>query len=81
MSLFVRNFVELLVLALWAVVLARVVVSWVDPTARNQVSRQVIALSEPFLAPIRRFIPSTGMFDLSPIILFVVLALVLQVLR
>ncbi len=81
MGLFVRNFVELLVLALWAVVLARVVVSWVDPAARNQVSRQIVALSEPFLAPIRRLLPSTGMLDLSPIILFVVLALVLQVLR
>ncbi len=81
MGVFARNFVELLVLALWALILGRVVVSWVDPIGRNSVSRQVITLSEPFLAPIRRILPPTGMFDLSPVILFVVLAMVLQVLR
>ncbi len=81
MGVFARNFVELLVLALWALILGRVVVSWVDPIGRNNVSRQVITLSEPFLAPIRRILPSTGMFDLSPVILFVVLAMILQVLR
>lgn len=79
MGLFVRNFVQLLVLVLWALVLGRVVVSWVDPQGRNAISRQVISLTEPFLAPIRRLLPSTGALDLSPLILMLVLSALLGV--
>ena len=79
MGLFLRNFVQLLVLVLWALVLARVVVSWVDPQGRNTISRQVIALTEPFLAPIRRLLPATGALDLSPLILMLVLSAIIGV--
>ena len=79
MGLFLRNFVQLLVLVLWALVLARVVVSWVDPQGRNTISRQVIALTEPFLAPIRRLLPATGALDLSPLILMLVLSMLIGV--
>ena len=79
MDSFARNFVQLLVLVLWALVLARVVVSWVDGQGRNPISRQVIALTEPFLAPIRRFLPATGALDLSPFILMLVLSALLGV--
>ena len=79
MGFFLTNFVQLLVLVLWALVLARVVVSWVDPNARNTIARQVVALTEPFLAPIRRLLPSTGALDLSPLILMLVLSALLGV--
>ncbi len=79
MSAFAGNFLQLLVLVLWALVLVRVVVSWVDPPARNPISRQVILLTEPFLAPIRRFLPTTGALDLSPLILMLVLSALLGV--
>ena len=79
MGLFLRNFVQLLVLVLWALVLARVVVSWVDPQGRNTISRQVIALTEPFLAPIRRLLPATGALDLSPLILMLALSVLIGV--
>jgi YggT family protein len=78
-GLFLRNFVQLLVLVLWALVLGRVVVSWVDPRGRNSISRQIVALTEPFLAPIRRFLPATGALDLSPLILMLVLSALLGV--
>lgn len=74
-----RNFVQLLVLVLWALVLGRVVVSWVDPQGRNGVSRQIVALTEPFLAPIRRLLPATGALDLSPLLLMLVLSALLGV--
>ena len=77
MGLFLRNFVQLLVLVLWALVLARVVVSWVDPQGRNTISRQVVALTEPFLAPIRRLLPATGALDLAPLILMLVLSILI----
>jgi YggT family protein len=79
MSAFAVNFLQLLVLVLWALVLVRVVVSWVDPPGRNPISRQVILLTEPLLAPIRRFLPATGALDLSPLILMLVLSALLGV--
>ncbi len=79
MSAFAGNFLQLLVLVLWALVLVRVVVSWVDPPGRNPISRQVILLTEPFLAPIRRLLPATGALDLSPLILMLVLSALLGV--
>lgn len=79
MSAFAGNFLQLLVLVLWALVLVRVVISWVDPPGRNPVSRQVILLTEPFLAPIRRLLPATGALDLSPLILMLVLSALLGV--
>ena len=76
---FVRNFVEILVLVLWLLVLGRVLVSWVDPQGRNSVSRYIVALTEPMLAPIRRVLPQTGMFDWSPLILMLGLGVLLRV--
>ena len=75
---FVRNFVEIFVLVLWLLVLGRVLVSWVDPTARNSVSRYVVAVTEPLLAPIRRVLPRTGMMDFSPFILMLGLGVLLR---
>lgn len=76
---FVRNFLEILVLVVWGLVLVRVVLSWVDPTTRNSASRYVVAMTEPLLAPIRRLLPRTGMVDFSPLILMLVLAVILRV--
>lgn len=74
-----RNLVQLLVLVLWVLILGRVVVSWVDPMGRNMISRQLIAMTEPLLAPIRRLLPATGALDLSPLILMLGLSLLLGV--
>ena len=76
---FGRNFLEILVLVLWRLVLGRVLVSWIDPRARNAVSRYLVALTEPMLAPIRRLLPQTGMMDFSPLILMLGLGLLLRV--
>jgi YggT family protein len=75
---FVRNFVEILVFVLWILVLGRVLASWIDPQARNQASRYVVALTEPLLAPIRRLLPPTGMVDFSPLILLLGLGVLLR---
>lgn len=76
--LFIRNFVEILVLALWLLVLGRVLVSWVDPMGRNSISRYLVAFTEPLLAPIRRLLPQTGMFDFAPLILMLGLGVLLR---
>jgi YggT family protein len=77
---FVRNFVEILVLVLWLLVLGRVLLSWVDPMARNSISRYIVAMTEPMLAPIRRVLPQTGSIDFAPLVLMVGLGFILRLL-
>lgn len=72
-------FVQSLVFVLWILVLGRVILSWVDPTGRNALSQYVFAMTEPLLAPIRRLLPRTGMFDFAPLILMLVLGALLRV--
>ena len=76
--LFLRNLVEITIFVLWLLVIGRVLVSWVDPMARSTPSKYVVALTEPLLAPIRRLLPPTGMFDWSPLILMLGLGFLLR---
>jgi YggT family protein len=65
--------------AAWVILLVRVVLSWVDPRYERPFGRFVYRVTEPFLAPIRRVLPSTGALDLSPLILLLGLGLVLRI--
>jgi YggT family protein len=76
---FVQNFLEILVLVLWLLVLGRVIASWVDPQARNGVSRYLIAMTEPLLRPIRRVLPPSGAVDWSPLVLMLGLGFLLRI--
>lgn len=61
------------------VVLVRVVLSWfpVDPRGpMGQVSRLVQAATDPVLVPVRRVLPNMGPIDLSPIVVFIVLGVI-----
>ncbi len=75
------SFIQLLVTVLWVLVLGRVIVSWVDPTGRNQLSGWLIQATEPMLAPIRRLLPQTGMIDFSPLILMLILGFIVSAIR
>jgi YggT family protein len=55
-------------------VFGRVLLSWFDPAGRSPVGAFVISATEPILAPIRRALPRTGMIDLSPLIVLIVLS-------
>jgi len=70
---FLLNFVQFLLIALWLLVLGRMVMSWVDPAGRNQVSAFLVQSTEPILAPVRRLLPSTGMVDWSGFVVLIVL--------
>lgn len=78
MDAFVRNFAELFVLAVMVLVFGRIVVSWLDPTNRNKASVYIVQATEPILAPVRRALPQTGMIDLSPTIVVIVLFVLLR---
>ena len=75
---FARNFLSLLLIALWLLVLGRVLMSWFDPGRSNQVSRFLVQATEPFLAPVRRFLPQTGMFDFSALIVLLLLGVLMR---
>jgi YggT family protein len=57
--------------------LARILISWVQLDPYNPVVQFLHSATEPVLAPIRRRLPSTGMFDLSPLVA-IIGAMILQ---
>jgi YggT family protein len=69
----VLNLVQLALIAVWALVLARIVISWVDPAGRNQISIFLYRVTEPILAPVRRLLPSSGSIDWSGFLVLIVL--------
>ena len=72
---FLANFIQFLLIALWVLVLGRMLMSWVDPTGRNQVSSFLIQATEPILSPVRRLLPQSGMIDWSGFVVLIVLGL------
>lgn len=77
-ALFLANFLRFLVVGLWLLILARVILSWIDPGGRGRFSAFVIQVTEPLLAPVRKLLPATGMLDLSPLIVLLVLGALMR---
>ncbi len=73
------TFVKLLSTVLWVLLLARVVISWTNPSGGGNLVAIVYQLTEPILAPIRRVIPPTSGIDWSPMIAMLILAIVSRV--
>ena len=69
----VLTLVQLLLIAVWLLVLGRVLVSWIDPGGRNQVSRRLVWATEPLLSPVRSLLPATGAIDWSSFVVLIVL--------
>lgn len=63
------------------ILFARAILSWFPyshDSPLNPVRRVVFVLTEPVLAPFRRIIPPVGMFDLSFLVAFIVVELIVQ---
>ena len=57
----------------YIVLLGRIIMSWfpLQPgTALASIASILYQLTEPVLGPVRRLIPSIGMIDISPIVVF-----------
>jgi YggT family protein len=87
-----RAILDVLVLALdlyKIVIIAAAVMSWLIAfnvvNVRNDFVRSVwsllVALTEPLLRPIRRMLPNTGGVDISPVVLFLAILLVEEIIR
>ena len=73
------RFITYLTWALYAAILARVIVSWIPIGADSKfapVVRFIYEITEPMLAPIRRLLPNMGLFDLSPMIAIIIIILI-----
>lgn len=57
-------------------ILARVLVSWVNPNPYHPVMQLLYQITEPILAPVRRYLPQTGMIDFSPLVAIILLSVV-----
>ena len=83
MAVFLEQFVNILFQVLWLAIMARVLVSWLPNLPRNQIVTFIFDITEPILAPLRRWIPPLGgMIDLSPMVamllLWVLQSIILQ---
>jgi YggT family protein len=63
------------------IVIARALVSWVNPDPYNPIVRFLHSATDPVLYRLRRFLPflQAGSFDLSPMALLLLLSVVQQV--
>jgi YggT family protein len=58
-------------------ILARVILSWVNPQPRNELLLWVMRLTEPVLGPLRRLIPIRSI-DLSPLLAWLLIQLLMK---
>jgi len=63
------------------VMLVRVAYSWLSPYPTNAVSRFTFRVTEPVLAPVRRWIPPVSGIDLSPLVVTLVAYFLIAALR
>ncbi len=66
-------------LALYSLfIFIRIIFSWGMVSQRNRVMRFLVNVTDPLLVPLRRLIPPLGMFDISPIVAFIIIWLFQQ---
>ena len=75
---FLLNFLQFLLWALWALIFGRMIMSWVDPMGRNQISAFLYQTTEPILGPVRRMLPKTGMIDWSGFIVLIIIGFIVS---
>lgn len=59
-------------------ILIQVIISWVNPGTYNPATALIHHITEPVLRPARKIIPPFSGFDLSPILVFIVLNLLIM---
>jgi YggT family protein len=74
------RFLVLLIDGYSLVLLAAVILSWIQLPQDHPLVRFLRAATEPVLGPVRRMLPDMGGFDLSPMLVFAGLRLLRSVL-
>lgn len=79
--MFLINFVRFVLIAFEIAIIGRVLLSWVEPRGRSTLSQFLVMVTEPVLAPVRRFLPSGGGLDFAPLIVMLILGAVVRSIR
>ena len=75
------TFILFLIQALILLIIARAILSWIDPRGRNPISQLLYTVTEPILAPVRNLLGGgMGGMDFSPTIVVIVLVVLENVL-
>jgi len=78
---FITTLVIDLLYAFIIVMFVRIIFSWISPYPTNAVTRFAYRVTEPVLAPIRRWLPPMSGFDLSPMVVMLGAYLLIGILR
>ncbi|MDF2953941.1 MAG: Cytochrome b6 maturation protein CCB3/Ycf19 [Thermodesulfobacterium sp.] len=76
MNIILKAFIQLvdlfLTIYVW-IIIARAIISWVNPYPYHPVVRFLYRVTEPVLAPLRRIIPPIAGIDITPaIVIFII---------
>lgn len=55
------------------IILARVLMSWVNIDPNSPIARSLYDITEPVLEPVRNLMPSAGGLDFSPLVVLILL--------
>ena len=80
MTQYLGTFINVLFYLLWAAILGRVILSWLNLSPENPIVVLIYGITEPILKPIRRVLPSMGMIDLSPMVALIAMMVIREVL-
>ena len=81
MAQIVQSFFNLLFTVLYFAIIGRALVSWLPIDPYHPIVRILDQITEPFLAPIRRFVPPLGMMDITPIVGLILIQILQAVLN
>ena len=74
------TFLFLIVLAIWLLLIVRVILSWVVPRGGGGFTATIYQLTEPIVAPIRSVVPPAGGIDWSTMIAVLVFGFLMRLL-
>ena len=73
MTLLITQFVTIIGYILYAALIGRVIISWINVSPSNPIVGIIYQVTEPVLSPIRRVLPKMGTLDLSPMIAIILI--------
>ena len=74
----VITFIHILGTVLMIAIIIRALMSWIMPQDGSGLTRVLLDITEPILAPIRRVLPPVSGIDFSPLLAIILLQLVSQ---
>lgn len=74
------NLLNLVLTVLEFAIIGRALISWFDPTMSSSISRILVQITEPIIAPLRRVLPTAGMMDFSPLVAILLIFVLQQML-